>query len=314
MQISAWRQRITVKPMKAPESSAKTLRANRLVIPFVNHRGDQEIIVLLGKSWVAVLGLACAALKSAQIWGSLTEDEAIKRSLKDWEETTSIQDKFCWQLINMPLPGGRQADVSGGDVIKATSTSNEFPADSTHVGDNWISIYINGSLQYANLNWPELNMIEQVSRGREISPNLLIDNKDELVLDGKLMEVDIESIASLRFDFSGRNVRCSLLDRNIVAGSAFSFTIPFEPSDVRYQMVLKATTLCWRLIEAASLLRSYKLISKRIRDYRACGLHKEVADKLNDIRDRIADIDRLVEVAENRDKVHFRPQRPMFFI
>lgn len=219
--ITAHREKIEIirDRWDTPDTGSRekwTLRSNRVVMPF-SRRGQDERVVVRGKSLPGTLTMAVAVLKCYGRFGTVLGDLVVPVYMEDYQQNLSKFEK-------------------------------------EHIPDNWVSVYVNGNIAYSTTDFPEVDYLEQQTKGESLTDDVL-ERAEEKFADGnRAVMLSHDSQVSMVVNSNEKNVKVAILERNVRHDGKFSFTIQ---NDGRKRKLLPALATASYICEASAMLSLY---------------------------------------------------------
>lgn len=193
-----------------------TLRSNRVVMPF-SRRGQEERVVVRGKSLPGTLTMAVAVLKCYGRFGTVLGDLVVPVYTEEYQQNLSKFEK-------------------------------------EHIPDNWVSVYVNGDVAYSTADYPEVDFLENMSQGESLTEDILEQAEAKFADGNRTTMLSHDSQVSMVVNSNEKNVKVAILERNVRQDGKFSFTIQNEG---KKRKLLPALATASYICEASAMLSLY---------------------------------------------------------
>lgn len=253
--------------------SKTTIRCNRLVLPLRNKDGDQSTVIR-GKSLTATLHMGMAVMEAFRNSGTVNEEGVVASYANAWRESLSQYDT---------------------KVMKG----------------NWIAVYVNGVPTFSTAESPDMDMIERLAAGGNVTETLLDEAAERFSGGGEEVHFSYDTQLAVRLTNHEKFVKCAILERNLVNEGTMSFQVARRPK-VRGTIV-ETMALAVKIIEASTLVRQHGLFRKKERDPSADEA-KEAREMMDIIKGRVSELSTAIRVIVTGGQIQFWPEEPKFVI
>lgn len=190
----------------------------------------------------------------------------------------------------------------------------QSPYENTYIGDNWVSVHINGKLYFTTMpveadrdvtsanatSHDIMDLIEQAAKGREELPGPLVRD----AIKGLVGEIEVkhESQTAVVVSESSTAIRVAVLERDSGSRRSVSMTVLTDKTPVRFPALLVTTADIIESMNLADVIQRAAKAPESVPGDRLIAAMSRRRQMLDGIRG-----------FERAYQVRYRPDRPTFF-
>lgn len=182
--------------------------------------------------------------------------------------------------------------------------------DTKYMPENWVAVYVNGHPVFNNAQQDEMDWIEHIASGGSVSEEMLNASQDLFRAHAAEVQIMHESQLSLVVTSLERSVKCSILERTVAHEEG---TLSFALTRKKRGAMIQALELATNVVEAGTLYRQYIVLNAKDRDVEG-QLLRDLRMILNDLKERVGELQRSISVTVNNNQIQFWPEEPQFHI